>query len=181
MKDTGYSREQAAELLGISTRTLDRYLKTKKIKSSQIRGRVRIYQTDIEKFSEYLGKKIITQENIISPHTSKTKEMTVPQGQFDHLYKNLYEETKNELKQAYSELNSANYRLGQLEEKLHNSIPLLELKENTLALKEAEVNLEKKSEEIQQKLKMERLNKWIFAILLLGMIALQPVLWILNK
>lgn len=183
-KETSYSREEASNILGISTRTLDRYIKSKKIKGSQIAGRVRVYQTELEKFAEILGKKIITQENIIEPDQKKktpvklggseSKEIALPQGHIEGLYRDLYEETKSELRTVYQELTMANYKLGQLEEKLSTSVPLLE------DAKRKE-EMEKKTENIQKELKMEKFNKWIFAILLLVIAALQPIFWLISK
>lgn len=182
MKETSYSREQAAEILGISTRTLDRYLKSKKIKSSQIQGRVRLYQTELEKFGEFLGKTIVTSENFITKEEPQTsKEIAIPQGQTEVLYKNLYEEVKQELRDAYKDLQITNYKLGKLEEQLKNSVPLLEQRNKEEEIKSLETNFENKSQDIEQKLKIERINKWIFVVLLFGILALQPILWILSK
>jgi len=184
MSETNYSRSQAADLLGISTRTLDRYLKAKKIKSKEIKGHVRIYQTELEKLAEEIGKKIITEENIITPVQKQAKSKEIISHSIhghDLIYKNLYEETKAELKDAYGQLQMVNYQLGQFEEKLKNSVPLLAQKNEEKELETAKQDLEKKSQEIEQKLKIERLNKWIFAILLFGILILQPILWLASK
>ncbi len=179
MTQTNYSREQAADLLGISTRTLDRQLKSKKIKYSRIQGRVRIYQHELEKLADLFGKKLITEENIIEKE--KPKALSLAKKDHEEFYKILYEDTKIELRETYKQLQGTNYKLGKLEEQLKTAVPLLEYKNKNEELEEAEKNLEKRSKEIEGRLKEELLNKWIFAALLFGLLAFQPILWILKN
>lgn len=199
------SREAASRLLKVSIRTLDRYLKSKKLSSSLIDGRIWLNKAEIEGFklsrrgdrdvdklpvstSEmstdfYVGNadniEVLSQDNVdfMSTKTSPKAE------KFN--YKNLYEELKGDLREKQERLEIANYRVGQLEAQIKNSIPLLEYHRENYYRKQEEGKLNQKikeSEEIIQKLHQKtrhlKISKKIYIIILLIILALQP-LWLL--
>ncbi len=101
------------------------------------------------------------------------------------VYKKLYEELKNELREKEQRLEMANYRVGQLEASLKESVPLLDHKRD-LANEQAEKGRLRKDLDSQvMELEMtmnnyreERFNKRIYLILLFILLLLQP-LWFL--
>ena len=129
-----------------------------------------------------------TTEN--EPHLSTTQtRKIVNQSDTSHLYKNLYEEAREELNEKQERLEVANYRVGQLEAQLKNSVPLLEYHRESAEKKLKEAHLlekidqsEKKLNYLVRKLKFEEYNKKLFLTILLVILALQP-LWLLflNK
>jgi len=103
----------------------------------------------------------------------------------EEIYQKLYLELKEELKEKQLRLEIANYRVGQLESQVKNSIPLLEYHSENYKRKMAQEDLEIKLKDnesfvktVTNQLKLERLNKRIFIIILLTVLALQP-LWLL--
>lgn len=99
-------------------------------------------------------------------------------------YKKMYEEISLELRRRQEELEGAHYRIGQLEGQLRYSIPLPEHKGEILKLTESAQGLEKDITEKQIRLKKirevlyyEKLNKRIYLIVILSLLALQP-LWL---
>lgn len=121
-----------------------------------------------------------------------TPTHTYPQ-QFSHyysegIYQKLYEELKEEHKHNQRRIEAANYKVGQLEAQVRSMVPLLEYRKQKEGFRKLEVGLKTMVEkrEIQLKkarrlLQSEQMNKWIFAILALTLIALQPIIWLIQR
>jgi len=101
------------------------------------------------------------------------------------IYKNLYEKLQEELKEKEQRLEMANYRIGQLESHIKETVPLLDYKRD-LANEQAEkAQLRKDLDNHVMELSMamnnfreEKMNKKIYLILLFILLLLQP-LWFL--
>jgi flagellar motility protein MotE (MotC chaperone) len=99
--------------------------------------------------------------------------------------KSLYEQLQNELKDREKRLENANYRIGQLEAHIKESIPLLEYKRD-LAAEQAEKDRLRKDLDAHamelgvalNNFREEKFNKRIYLILLFILLLLQP-LWFL--
>ena len=101
------------------------------------------------------------------------------------VYKKLFNDLKEEINEKQTRLEIANYRVGQLEAQLKNSIPLLEFHRENYEKKKKEQSLETKVNEqnsillrVKTQLKYEKFNKRIFLTILMVILALQP-LWLL--
>lgn len=162
------SRKEAAELLKVSTRTLDRYIKSKKLSSKNIAGRVVLNRDEIDamkskrphrkvKRNKSQNKKQIYEINA-SYVESKNEEKK--ENAEEKVYKALYEELKLEVKVFQQRLEGANYRVGQLESQVKSSVPLLD------------------HQKVLTEAKKDKFNKKILYILLGAIIALQP-LWLI--
>lgn len=102
----------------------------------------------------------------------------------EKVFKKLFEELRQELKEKQERLEGANYRVGQLEGLLKDSVPLPDHQKLLLAerseiekLKQAIEPLEYQSRHLETVLKDERLNKRVYLILLFILMLLQP-LWL---
>ena len=102
------------------------------------------------------------------------------------VYQHLYLETKKELKERQDRLEAATYRVGQLEAQLKNMIPLLEYNKKDKELKEAQIALENRVAEnqvtLQQmdvKLRSERVAKWVYLSLTGLLLIVEPVLFLI--
>lgn len=164
------SRNKAAKILKVSTRTLDRYIKIRKLSNKNIAGRIFL---NIEELTA-LAKKKRTHRKIKykQPQIKRVIEsQPVPDiliesdidfvGKVENrIYRNLYDEVQRDLKGFQQRLEGANYRVGQLEAQLESSVPMRE----------------------HQKLlvghKKERYNKRILYILVAVILGLQPV-WLI--
>ncbi len=202
-------RKQAAKLLNLSIRTVDRYIKSSKFPIKNIGGRVFIHLKDLQPilkqkgitprtgdFKQPVKSNLITtdipinDENVPDPK-SKPESKAV--------YRKLFEELQEELKSKQKQLEGANYRVGQLEGMLKESVPLLDYKKAMLKEQEKRESLEtvikdfedetekllidfsNKQNELKQvdyKLSQERLNKRVFLIILIILFLLQP-LWLI--
>jgi len=202
----GLDRKTASRLLKVSIRTVDRYIKSKKLSTSVIDGRVWLSKKELEGIREEKNRKtathrvdmstpamsiddgvdnvdrveLIDQGNVDSVSTKTRKRKTA-----NAVYKKLYIDQKEELHEKQERLEIANYRVGQLEAQVKNSIPMLEYHQERYQVEKHEKSLQTKIEEqntvikkISTVMKYEKFNKRIFLGVLLVILALQP-LWLL--
>lgn len=205
-KQYNLSRGAASKLLKVSIRTLDRYLTIKKLSSQVVGGRIWLNKEEIESFRVEKEQPVIvdkvdmsTSRMSIDVDMDKVDNLdgndrdtadilsTQPRkmGQGSGIYKKLFEEMKQELREKQERLEIANYRVGQLETQVRNSIPMLEYHRENYEKQKTEQDLRGKLEEstglIKQfvtKIKYEQFSKRAFLLVLLVILALQP-LWLL--
>ncbi len=160
------TREEAADLLGVSTRTLDRYTKRGKLRAKSSAGRsILIHEKDLEKLTKTLAPKKPNPER--SPKapkqnpskqakafTAETVEVATEHVE-EKVFRDLYEDANKDLKQKQEKLEAASFRVGQLEAQLKTSVPLLEHKQ-----KEKEMTGE--NSRLKEKLVTSILKGWVF-------------------
>ncbi|MDZ4245163.1 MAG: hypothetical protein U1D98_04550 [Candidatus Gracilibacteria bacterium] len=159
-----------------------------------------------EKVLSLLGKQVLhndkIEENVvirplhIAQNTAPSMTPYAPQNsssQFAYyysegIYQKLYEELKEEHRLNQKRIESANYKVGQLEAQIESMIPMLEYRKQKEQFRKLESGLKVQIEkrEIQLKkarrlVQSEQLNKWIFAILAISLIVLQPIIWLMSK
>jgi DNA-binding transcriptional MerR regulator len=210
-------RKQAAEMLNVSIRTIDRYIQKGTLQKEEINGRIFLRTRDLKPLldqkklqNKYLSELAEHEPASPSPapeeRVSQSLEASYTDSEYqttdeggEDIYKKLYEEVQEELKAKQERLEGANYRVGQLEGLLKESVPLLEYRK-VLAIEEEKRNeledllrtfeqdnevlsqtVESKITEIKQvsnKLEVERFNKKVFVIILVILFLLQP-LWLI--
>lgn len=224
-------RKQAADLLNVSIRTIDRYIHKGTLSKEEINGRIFIPLDDLNPLLEQ--KKI--QNQYLSNLSSESKKQQSRHGRIksaepeamgesaidssieatytdksypatlstvsggNDIYQKLYQELQEELKVKQERLEGANYRVGQLEGLLKESVPILEYRQ-ALGLEEQKrqelesvlKNFEQQNEllsqtldsktveidQVSEKLATEKFNKKVFVIILVILFLLQP-LWII--
>lgn len=206
-------RKGASKLLKVSIRTIDRYVKAKKLSIQIINGRVWLNREELRLFKEEKEKpvhvdkvkvstsdmsidnrvdnidsdidnvdkvEVIDSENRESSSREKTENSLSGE-----VYKKLYFDAKEELREKQERLEMANYRVGQLEAQVRNSIPLLEYHRENYERKKAEETFADKIAESMSALKKLSLEakiatfkKRMALIILFTVLALQP-LWLL--
>lgn len=196
-------RKQASEILECSMRSVDRYIKRKWLNARKNNGNVWLNKDEVLRLrdqnfplrkwpgiSHAANISTVRHENeipegtIVQPEEENTvmdapivkeKESNaiVPKGHFA-LYERLLEKLRIDSKEREMRLTEAHFKIGQLEEKLSNSLPVSEIQSKEAILKSQE-------EAIQNKLQAERLNKYVYLSLLFGILLLQPIFWYLLK
>ena len=195
-------RKAASKLLKVSMRTIDRYVKAKKMSIKVINGRIWLSKKEIMDFKSaqgvpvYVDKvtmstsdlsidddvdrvdnvEVIGQENF-----RKTSSKNDENALSNEIYKRLFFETKEELNEKQERLEIANYRVGQLEAQVKNSIPMLEYHRENYERKKLEEDLETKVAEhtsllrrVNLDLKTETFKKRMALIIVFTILALQP-------
>lgn len=224
-------RKQAADLLKVSVRTVDRYIQRGLLSTDQVNGRIFIkfkdlkplinqkklkdkYLQEIEqastvvedsdssiqsKYSSNQFTEISSNKSDESEQLDQLDRQHLNLGQDNSIYKRLYEDLQEELKQKQERLEGANYRVGQLEGLLKESVPLIEYRKAIASESQKREELEDllnsfekdnellnqtveskkvELEQVSQKLETERYNKKVFVIILIILFLLQP-LWLL--
>jgi len=158
------TREEAANLLRVSTRTLDRYIRKGRLKSKVSPTRnILIHTEDLEKVAQslFLKKSARSPKKRFSKSQQKAKTVEVKTEEVktenveERVFRNLYEEANKDLKSKQEKLEAASFRVGQLEAQLKNSVPLLEHKQ-----KEQELSLQ--NSELKEKLIASKLKGRVF-------------------
>ncbi len=221
------SRKQASEILDVSTRTIDRYIRNKRLNarkkggsillseeelnnlkvatfqnmhgaSPDVPGRAhrhvdgaasredqemrKIFDAETGEIEEQL-EKIPVEEPAITARSAALEK-----SEREKVFEELYDLSRREVREYHNKLEASSYRLGQLETQMKHSVPLLEFHEKEEILREQEglINGKMKHQEeslhmMETEVKAERLNKNIYIGLLFGLLALQPLLWLLLQ
>ncbi|MCK9186325.1 hypothetical protein M0P48_02710 [Candidatus Gracilibacteria bacterium] len=193
-------RKTASRLLKVSIRTLDRYIKAKKLSSRVDSGHIWLNKEEVRKFkSGRLSTVIVDDVDMSTPRMSidmtmgtsidnvdkveviEAKDKQKVPKEENEIYKKLYFDVKEELNMKQERLEMANYRVGQLESQLRSSIPMLEFHRDKYQADKEKQELkdkieikEKEVKEVFSRVKIERFNKRILLIILLFTLALQP-------
>lgn len=212
MSNIYLDREEASKLLKVSTRTIDRYVRKFRLKIRKEGRKVLIKRNDVDKIiQEHLGQfmdisstnldtmldKKTVHNKVSNMSNIKVKNVTIDavknevKNKEDFvedsvIYKNLFEETRKELREKQERLEAATYRVGQLEAQVKNMVPLLDYNRKEKEVKEVQMALEQKAvenqqtiEKMQKKLKAERIAKWIYISLVGTLLVAEPVLFLL--
>ena len=170
------TRPQAAKYIGVSTRTLDRYVAQNKISVVRKNGHVllRISELDV----------ILAQKNPVAAQVIQKEISTSSQEKDIHekiqKYKTLYEEAKIGLEQRDDMLRQMHYQLGVMETEAKGTIPMLEA-ENTR--QELEHNIKNLSEEngiLKKELDTARNGRTIFFVVSLVLLFLLFIFFLIK-
>ncbi len=200
-------RIEASKILKVSTRTIDRYMRKHRFKTRKDGRRVLIKRTDIDKIiKEHIGRLVdINDDNLnsilngegapkipdnvssLAVKDIKVKKINKETSFIEQqIYKELYQETKEELKQRQERLEAATYRVGQLEAQSKNMIPMLDYTKKEKELKDAYTTIEQKAKQanetieiMQNKIRSERIAKWIYLSLVGLLLVAEPILFLL--
>lgn len=117
--DEFLTREKAAEFLGVSTRTLDRYVSTKVLPAHRKGRRAVFAKSDLLALQKSPGQK---------PEISEDQQEHFPVKQNENLtaLANLLEKMHDEIRRKDDVIFRLNFELGAAREKEKTAIPLLE-------------------------------------------------------
>lgn len=196
-------RKAASRLLKVSLRTVDRYVRQGRLSSENREGRIWFSKANIDEFSSRQSRQSRHGgvDNVDKSGTERGDIVdSVPIEGADGVvrlkkkksaglvFKNLYEDSKKKLEEQQGRLEAANYRVGQLEAQLKNTVPLLTYEEERSKshevqreLKEEIKDRDKKLTVAEKTIKEERLNRIIIAAVLFIVLAIQPILWFLLR
>ena len=146
-------RNEAAESLKVSLRTLDRYIGAGLLNVKREKGKILLCETEILEFQRmrgtflkrFLPKPMTKTETVpLQPRPeAPLPESREPQNLSpgEKIFQKLYTDLRLEVKEQQKRLEGANYRVGQLEAQLKNAVPLLDYHAESLKLKQKEAEL----------------------------------------
>ena len=201
-------RIEASEILKVSTRTIDRYMRKYRFKTRKAGRRVLIKRSDIDKIiKDHIGHFMNINDSNLDEILSKKKSEKdmdkvstlavkgikvekIKEKAFKNIegeiYKELYEESKKELKQKQDRLEAATYRVGQLEAQAKNMVPMLEYNKKNEELRDISQAMEQKAKQseeeirkVEAKFRSERIAKWIYLSLVGLLLVAEPILFLI--
>lgn len=195
-------REEASKLLKVSTRTLDRYVRKYRLKTRRDGRRILLQRHDLDTIiKQHIGHFLdMTGTEMMAPEKTETNESTVKvkdikvesvkektaSGTEEKVYQQLFVEVKKELKEKQERLDAATYRVGQLEAQIKSTVPLLDYNRKEKELSDAYQLMEQKNAawqteilKTEQKLRTEKVTKWIYLSLTGLLLVAEPILFLL--
>lgn len=157
-------RKDAAAFLGVSLRTIDRYIRGNKLSHRKNGYNVYLMQSELTHLKNNRVE-IIDRVDIVDMDTEEEiQSLETPhfdaggQENFETLvYKGLYESTKKELIKKQKEIDGLNYRLGQIEIELKNTVPLLAYNEKSETQEKHILDLKDKLHDTRENVFQERM------------------------
>ncbi|MDD3793257.1 MAG: helix-turn-helix domain-containing protein [Candidatus Gracilibacteria bacterium] len=189
-----HTRQEAADMLGISTRSIDRYVKAGKLRAKKDGKVVYINSSDLDNLNssgsinqEIIVEKPITNTNFErKPIYTESKEIEF-HGTFKNALDEVYEDLRNEIKEKDTIIRELSIRVGRAEEVAKNSVSLIDFKKSQFLLEESKTNLnqalvdlQSEKETITTELKYQKTNNLILLISLIVLFAIAGTIFIIK-
>ncbi len=155
-----YTRQEVAEKLSISTRSVDRYIKAGKLRAKKDGKVVYVKGADVDAL---LGGTSSKQEVIIPKAEKKSsqsqpvqsKSVSIP-NEVNGTLENIYGDLREQIEKKDTTIQNLSMQLGKYEEIAKNSVSLIEFKKSQFLLDESKTYLTKEVEEL--KVEKERID-----------------------
>jgi len=176
-------RRTASKILGVTVRTIDRYIRRGKLFANQEGNRIWLDRNEVINLPRQIP---IREKTSIDTTTSKRLSTVFQKEHEADFYRDLYEEAKRALSEYQQKLEQSNYRIGQLESQIIHPIPSksFEGRDDFFSIEMLKKDLQEREKEItllKELVKRERTSRIIFAVLTYILLILQPVFWYLLR
>ena len=176
MKRYTVTRTQAASLLWVSTRTIDRYVKSGRLSYKKIANKVilneeelRILQNEFSSLRQDISTELIWEKNDSSLSVKPVTDMSTIDEKLDKFYL-IFQEKDKQIDEKNKIIFMLQQRIGELEAKIQTMVALPDYnKEKQQAIEEKRV-LEEKLAKLKTKVKEQETKSYvvlIFAIVLI--------------
>lgn len=188
-------REKAAMLLGVSTRSIDRYIKSNKIRSRKLGKKLYLHDEDIERLrAGGIQEDFVIMTGDSDSYTDTQDEAVVtlhstPKHTMRDMvnYRDLYDQANEKITVKDKMIQELSYRLGQSETELKNTISISEYKKATFLLESAKSQWEEEKSHMSEKvsflensLKREHVLVKTLVITLMVTFVVSVCLWVLT-
>jgi hypothetical protein len=162
LDNTFLHRSDASKYIGVSTRTLDRYISKGRLSTHKKNGNVMLYkeELDVIKDDKNTNAAQVIRSQTISP-SQEISELSEA-GKEIHKYKVLYKDAKNELDKKDELLKHMHYQLGILETESKFKIPRLDAQSIKQELEFTVKQLESDKNLLSQNLKTAKSGRSVF-------------------
>ncbi len=188
------TRQEAAEKLSMSTRSIDRYIKSGKLRSKKEGKIIYIHAQDIENIIGASRDKkpevIIPKETASytqSQSSQQSQSTSIMDAQSRATLEKIYLDMKSDIKAKDQAIQDLSIKLGQAQEIAKNSVSLIEFKKSQFLLEESKnylshelEELREKSWELQKKLKYEKSTNYILISFCIFLMIGLGVLWFIK-
>ena len=202
-----YTRQDVAELLWISTRSVDRYIKAWKLRSKKEWKIVYVNNEDVKNLwwtwevkHEIIDKKEYEEskkekqqqeekniEVVEKKELPKSKEIELKTNFKTYPLDEVYYDLRNEIKQKDEVIQDLSIKLWRAEEIVKNSVSMIDFKRSQMLLEDSKTHLgsaisdlKTKNEDLEKKLKYEKTTNWIIIITVIVLLTIAWAVWFMN-
>ena len=186
-----YTRQEAADFLWISTRSIDRYIKWWKLRANKKGKVVLVKSSDLENMNSLWSSKheIITENNYSweQQHVKVKSKWIDLQEKFNVWLEEVYSDLRTEIKEKDVLIRELSIRVGRSEEIAKNSVSLIDFKKSQFLLEESKtslneslVDLEDDKEKLKWELKYQKTNNFILIIAIIVLFAIAWTIFVLK-
>ncbi len=202
-----YTRQDVAELLWISTRSVDRYIKAWKLRAKKEWKIVYVNNEDVKNLwwtwevkHEIIDKKEYEEskkekqqqeekniEVVEKKELPKSKEIEVKTNFKTYPLDEVYYDLRNEIKQKDEVIQDLSIKLWRAEEIVKNSVSMIDFKRSQMLLEDSKTHLgsaisdlKTKNEDLEKKLKYEKTTNWILIITVIVLLTIAWAVWFMN-
>ncbi len=182
------TRKKASNLLNVSTRSIDRYIKSGKLRAKKKWKVVHINEEDINKLSCKWAK---NQEIIVPNKEKKKKEIKTENtvlikdlNKSDNSIETIFNGLRKEIEKKDETIKELAIKLGRAEEIARNSISLIEFKKSQFLLEESKWYLSKEVEDLRKyrkflkkRLNYEKKTNYILIVFTIILFVSMIVIW----
>lgn len=190
-----YTRQEAADKLNISTRSIDRYIKAWKIRAKKIWKIVYVNESDINILSWETPNK---QKIIIKQETEQTQQITnktvnneekavIKKNDYDKIaasFEKVFSWLRNEIQKKDDTIQNLSVKLWRMEEIVKNSVNLIDYKKSQFLLEESKnylnkevESLKEEKEKIDKELKYEKTTNKLLIFFLIILLIVAWLIW----
>lgn len=147
------SRQEAAKMLRVSTRTIDRYIADQRLSVVKDQGRSLLRRTEVLELKD-LKSPIIGQVVSALSHREEFEDTSK--------YKILYEDAKEQVEKRDELLRHMHYQLGKMEVEAKNMVPLLEANTKQQQLETKVIALQSENITLKTNLDSAKTGRMVF-------------------
>ena len=151
------TRQEVAKILDISTRSVDRYIRSGKLRSKKKWKIVFINQNDVENLKLGNNKNhefiISKKPQIIDNNTSRNNNLEIYWGLQNVTLDMIYEDLRDEIKRKDEIIQQISIKLWKSEEITKNSVSLVEFKKSQFLLEESKWHLNNEVQKLKEEKK----------------------------
>jgi len=146
-----YTRQEAAEKMSISTRSVDRYIKAWKLRAKKDWKVVYVKWSDVESlmWNGWSKQEVIVEQKIVSnTNVESAKVVTRNDDNVSGTLWYIYKDLKSEIEKKDQLIQNLAMRVWKAEEVAKNSVSLLDFKKSQYLLEESKDGLNKEVEDL---------------------------------
>lgn len=188
------TRQEVADKLNISTRSVDRYIKSWKLRAQKDWKVVYVNNEDIENILwnwEYQQEVIIDKKFTSTSKNSDDEEkeniVALKDEKYTDTIWSIYKDLKEEIQKKDQIIQTLAIRVWQAEEIAKNSVSLIDFKKSQYLLEESKehldkqlTELEKDKENLEKELKYEKTSNILLIIFVVILLAVAWTIWFMQ-
>ncbi|QFR38606.1 helix-turn-helix domain-containing protein [Candidatus Gracilibacteria bacterium 28_42_T64] len=180
-----YTRQEVANRLSISTRSVDRYIKAGKLRAKKEGKVVYVKGSDVENIlsGSSVKQEVIMPNAPVEENMIQKKSETSSGGGLDMIYKDL----RSEIAKKDEIIQNLSINLGRYEEVAKNSVSLIEFKKSQFLLDESRGYLNKEIEDLKTSndkltgdLKYEKTSNLLLIVFVIALLIISGTVWFMQ-